>query len=129
MSKSLASVWRGVDCVTTLNSTYLTRVNVLKFANLFQSRNKIKLRHLCKFIKIIFSKTRLSFFVVFLLCYIHPLVMCVQIFILNVCIYLCTIVMHWFMRIKNLESSTQIQLLESAFFGLFNKSKKAELTW
>jgi hypothetical protein len=36
----------------------LTRVNVLKFANLFQSRNKIKLRHLCKFIKIIFSKTR-----------------------------------------------------------------------
>ena len=41
-----------------LDSTYLTRVNVLKFANLFQSRNKIKLRHLCKFIKIIFSKTR-----------------------------------------------------------------------
>jgi hypothetical protein len=38
-----------------LDSTYLTRVNVLKFANLFQSRNKIKLRHLCKFIKIIFS--------------------------------------------------------------------------
>jgi hypothetical protein len=36
-----------------LDSTYLTRVNVLKFANLFQSRNKIKLRHLCKFIKII----------------------------------------------------------------------------
>jgi hypothetical protein len=32
-----------------LDSTYLTRVNVLKFANLFQSRNKIKLRHLCKF--------------------------------------------------------------------------------
>ena len=24
--------------------------------------------------------------------------------ILNVCIYLCTIVVHWFMRIKNLES-------------------------
>jgi hypothetical protein len=41
-----------------LDSTYLTRVNVLKFANLFQSRNKIKLRHLCKFIKIIFSKIR-----------------------------------------------------------------------
>jgi hypothetical protein len=41
-----------------LDSTYLTRVNVLKFANLFQSRNKIKLRHLCKFIKIISSKTR-----------------------------------------------------------------------
>jgi hypothetical protein len=40
--------------------------------------------------------------VVFLLCYIHPLVMCVQILILNVCIYLCTIVMHWFMTIKNL---------------------------
>jgi hypothetical protein len=40
-----------------LDSTYLTRVNVLKFANLFQSRNKIKLRHLCKFFKIIFSKT------------------------------------------------------------------------
>jgi hypothetical protein len=31
-------------------------------------------------------------FVVFLLCYIHPLVTCVQILILNVCIYLCTIV-------------------------------------
>jgi hypothetical protein len=59
-----------------LNSTYLTRVNVSKFDNLFQSRNKIKIRHLCKFIKIIFSKTHLSFFVVFLLCYIHPLVMC-----------------------------------------------------
>jgi hypothetical protein len=41
-----------------LDSTYLTRVNVLNFANLFQSRNKIKLRPLCKFIKIIFSKTR-----------------------------------------------------------------------
>ena len=89
-----------------LDSTYLTRVNVLKFANLFQSRNKIKLRHICKFIKIIFSKntsswlvTSLSFFVVFLLCYVHPLAMCVQILILNVCIYLCTIVMHWFMRI------------------------------
>ena len=41
-----------------LDSTYLTRVYVLKFANLFQSRNKIKLRHLCKFIKIIFSKAR-----------------------------------------------------------------------
>jgi hypothetical protein len=41
-----------------LDSTYLIRVNVLKFANLFQSRNKIKLRHLCKFIRIIFSKTR-----------------------------------------------------------------------
>ena len=43
-------------------------------------------------------------FVFLLLCYIHPLVMCVQILILNVCIYLCIIVMHWFMRIKNLES-------------------------
>jgi hypothetical protein len=92
-----------------LDSTYLTRVNVLKFANLFQSRNKIKLRHLCKFIKIFFFKntsswlvTSLSFFVVFLLCYIHRLVMCVQILILNVCIYLYTIVMDWFMRIKNL---------------------------
>jgi len=31
-------------------------------------------------------------------------VMCVHILILNVCIYLGTIVMHWFMRIKNLES-------------------------
>ena len=41
---------------------------------------------------------------VFLLCYIHHLVMCMQILILNVCIYLCTIVMHWFMRILNLES-------------------------
>ena len=41
-----------------LDSTYLTRVNVLKFVNLFQSRNKIKLRHLCKLIKIIFSETR-----------------------------------------------------------------------
>jgi hypothetical protein len=41
-----------------LDSTYLTRVNVLKFANLFQSINKIKLRHICKFIKIICSKTR-----------------------------------------------------------------------
>ena len=87
-----------------LNSTYLTRVNVSKFDNLFQSRNKIKIRHLCKFIKIIFSKTHLSFFVVFLLCYIHPLVMCVQVLILNVCIYLCTIAMHWFMRTQNLES-------------------------
>jgi hypothetical protein len=48
--------------------------------------------------------TSLSFFAVFLLCYIHHLVMCMQLLILNVCIYLCTIVMHWFMRIKNLES-------------------------
>ena len=40
------------------DSTYLTRVNIWKFANLFQSRNKIKLRHHCKFIKIILSKTR-----------------------------------------------------------------------
>ena len=39
-----------------LDSTYLTRVNVLKFANLFQSRNKIKLRHLCKFINFFFQK-------------------------------------------------------------------------
>ena len=30
-------------------------------------------------------------------------ILCMQILILNVCIYLCTIVMHWFMRIKNLE--------------------------
>ena len=29
--------------------------------------------------------------------------MCVQILILNVCIYLCTIVMPWFMRIKNID--------------------------
>ena len=48
--------------------------------------------------------TSLSFFAVFLLCYIHHLVMCMQLLILNVCIYLCTIVMHWFMSIKNLES-------------------------
>jgi hypothetical protein len=47
--------------------------------------------------------TSLAFFVVFLLCYIHHLVMCMQILILNDCIYLCTIVMHWFMRIKNLD--------------------------
>ena len=100
-----------------LDSTFLTRVNVLKFANLFHSRNKINLRHLCKFVKIIIFKntsswlvTSLSFFVVFLLCYIHPLVMYVHILILNVCIYLCTIVMHWFMRIKNLESRTVLSL-------------------
>jgi len=48
--------------------------------------------------------TSLSFFVVFLLCYIQPLVVCVQILILNVCIYLCTTVMHSVMRIKNFES-------------------------
>ena len=78
-----------------LDSTYLTRVNVLKFANLFQSRNKIKLRHLCKFIKIFFFKntscwlvTSLSFFAVFLLCYIHPLVMCVQTFNINICMHM-----------------------------------------
>jgi hypothetical protein len=43
-----------------------------------------------------------------LLCYIHPLVMCMQILILNVCIYLCTTVMHWVMRIKNFESLLKI---------------------
>ena len=40
----------------------------------------------------------------YIACPISHLVMCMQILILNVCIYLCTIVMHWFMRIKNLES-------------------------
>ena len=35
---------------------YLTRVNVLKLANLFQSRNKIKLRHLCNLSKLFFQK-------------------------------------------------------------------------
>jgi hypothetical protein len=53
--------YNGTEINTNIQYQYLhahTRVYVLKFANLFQSRNKIKLRHLCKFIKIIFSKAR-----------------------------------------------------------------------
>ena len=122
-----AHLFTAIDDVY-LDSTYLTRVNVLKFANLFQSRNKIKLRHLCKFIKIIFFKNTSSWlvtslsFVVFLLCYIHPLVMCVQILILHVCIYLCTIVMHWFMRIQNLDLDWNV-LLVRIIYTMREKTK------
>ena len=38
--------------------------------------------------------------------------MCMQILILNVCIYLCTIVMHWFMRIKNLDLAVGVNAIK-----------------
>ena len=39
-----------------LGSFYSKRVNVLKYKHLFQSRNRTKLKNLCRLIKIIFSK-------------------------------------------------------------------------
>ena len=40
-----------------LGHFYMHRINVIKFCQLFQSKNKPKLRNLCKFIKVVLTKT------------------------------------------------------------------------